>query len=106
MQFVFGEVVLFAQTGKRMRSLKLFPAGDGAGGLPCWIMAHLEQPLLRFSQERIIQTPDRFKVGAEWFFVAPIHLEGQLEQKAGCLCALHSYLLCLSVECSIVSWLT
>jgi hypothetical protein len=39
-------------------------------------------------------------------FGAPVYMEGQLNEKGGRFCTLHFCLLCLSMECWMVYWLT
>lgn len=101
MKIVFGEVVGVAQRRERLGPLQ--PPGwrEGTCRLPRRISAHGLESFSGFSQQGIIQTPSRLQVRTQRVLMAPVDLEGQFEEKAGCLCSfhdqLHSFLKCAKI---------
>src|SRR2546430_3179633 len=95
MQFIFRKVMLLAQLRKRLRSFLPFRARDGTCPAPCGIGVHLTEARIAFRKQSIVQTPSGLQVSTQAALLAPIHAQGQFDEKGWGLRSLHG-LLCLS----------
>ena len=79
-QGVLRKPILLAQRRKCSGSLLFLRVWNGTGDLPDWISPHGPQPLESFGEDRVVELPSGFEVGAQAGSLANTHLQRQLEQ--------------------------
>jgi hypothetical protein len=95
-QRVLGKPITLSQLAKSALAVQLLRARNGPRHLPGGIGAQVAQAPLSLGEDRVIELPCRFQMGAQPLRLAGSDVQGHLQEKGGRPFALLS---CLLVRC-------